>query len=143
MEVTRDVILDLLPVYLAGEASTDTRTLIEAYLERDRELAQRIRRNSMEGLAKAGPAHLPPDLELRSLRRTRSLLGWLRWLFGLGIAFTAIGLALKIRFEQGRLRDIHLLVFDYPRELGAVLALGAACWIGYFGLRRRLRTRFH
>jgi len=140
MEVTRDVILDLLPVYLAGEASTDTRALVEAYLERDRELARRIRGQWMEGLAKAVPAHLPPDLELHSLRRTRNLLGWLRWLFGLGIAFTSIGLALDIRFARGRLRDIHLLLLDYPRELSVALGLGACCWAAYFGLRRRLRT---
>ena len=40
MKVTRDVILDLLPLYLAGEASADTRILVEKYLETDPKLAQ-------------------------------------------------------------------------------------------------------
>jgi len=35
MNVTREVILDLLPVYLAGEASPDTRALIEEFVEQD------------------------------------------------------------------------------------------------------------
>ena len=43
MNVTREVILDLLPVYLSGEASPATRTLVEEYLKQDAELAQRIR----------------------------------------------------------------------------------------------------
>jgi hypothetical protein len=43
MNVTREVILDLLPVYLAGEASPATRALIEEYMEQDPELAQRLR----------------------------------------------------------------------------------------------------
>jgi hypothetical protein len=39
-QVTRDVILDLLPLYLANEASTDTRDLVSDYLETDPELAR-------------------------------------------------------------------------------------------------------
>jgi anti-sigma factor RsiW len=40
MEVTRDVILDLLPLYLADEVSADTRALVEKHLEADAELAR-------------------------------------------------------------------------------------------------------
>jgi anti-sigma factor RsiW len=39
MEITQNVILDLLPLYLADEVSADTRTLVEEYLETDPELA--------------------------------------------------------------------------------------------------------
>lgn len=39
METTRDVILDLLPLYLADEASPDTRALVESHLEKDPEVA--------------------------------------------------------------------------------------------------------
>ena len=38
MEITRNVILDLLPLYAANEVSADTRALIEKYLETDPEL---------------------------------------------------------------------------------------------------------
>ena len=40
MEPTRDVIKDLLPLYLAGEASADSRALVEEHLDRDPDLAQ-------------------------------------------------------------------------------------------------------
>jgi anti-sigma factor RsiW len=39
-EVTKDVILDLLPLYLAGEASEETAALVKKYLESDSELAE-------------------------------------------------------------------------------------------------------
>lgn len=39
MKITRNVIEDLLPLYLAHEVSADTRTLVEEYLETDPELA--------------------------------------------------------------------------------------------------------
>ena len=39
-EVTKDVILDLLPLYLAGEVSNDTAALVKEYLEADPELAE-------------------------------------------------------------------------------------------------------
>ncbi|MBN2245440.1 MAG: hypothetical protein JW755_06315 [Candidatus Aminicenantes bacterium] len=40
MKITKNVILDLLPLYLADEVSADTRALIEEYLESDPELAK-------------------------------------------------------------------------------------------------------
>ena len=39
-EITRDVILDLLPLYLAGEVSEETVALVKKYLESDPELAE-------------------------------------------------------------------------------------------------------
>lgn len=140
MNVTREVILDLLPVYLSGEASPATRTLVEEYMKQDTELAQRIRLQWSDSLAKAVPSALPPDLELRSLRRTRSLLGWQRWLFGLGIFFSAMSLSNEFSFEGGHLKEFHFLLRDYPAEFGSCVVLGLACWIAYFSIRRRLRT---
>jgi anti-sigma factor RsiW len=54
MKVTRNVIEDLLPLYLADEVSADTRTLVEEYLETNPELA-----NIAQDLAKM---ELPGDI---------------------------------------------------------------------------------
>jgi len=140
MNVTREVILDLLPVYLSGEASPATRTLVEEYMKQDPDLAQRIRVQWADSFAKAVPSALPPDLELRSLRRTRSLLSWQRWLFGLGITFSALSLSNEFSFEGGHLKEFHFLLRDYPAEFGICVALGLACWIAYFSIRHRLRS---
>lgn len=140
MNVTREVILDLLPVYLAGEASPATRALVEEYMKQDPELAQRMRLQWAENFAKVAPTALPPDLELRSLSRTRKLLGWQRWLFGFGIFFAAMLLSNESSFEGWRLKEFHFLLRDYPVEFGTCLVLGLACWTAYFAIRRHLRT---
>lgn len=140
LKVTREVILDLLPIYLAGEASPASRALVEDYLKRDPELAQRICLQWQDSLASAVPSSLPPDLELQSLRRTRSLLGWQRWLFGFGITFSALSLSCEFSFADGRLREFHFLIQQFPTQFGPFLVLAILCWTGYYWIRRRLRT---
>ncbi len=141
MKVTREVILDLLPVYLSGEASPATRALVEESMKQDADLAERIRLARSENFATGAPPALPPDLELRSFRRARALIGWQRWLFGFGIFFTSVALSLRISIGEGRPEEVHFLLFDHPGVLGILLALGLACWIAYFSIRRRLRAQ--
>ena len=43
MNVTHNVVTDLLPLYLAGEASDDTRVLVEAYLKQNPSFAVEVR----------------------------------------------------------------------------------------------------
>lgn len=140
MNVTREVILDLLPVYLAGEASPATRALVEEYMQGDPELAQRIRQQWAESFDKVAPTDLPPDLELRSLRRTRKLLAWQRRLFAFAIGFLALTLSNQSSWEGWHLKEFHFLIRDYPIPFAIFLALGIACWLGYLAIRRRLRT---
>jgi hypothetical protein len=139
MNVTREVILDLLPVYAAGEASEDTRALIEEYLQQDPELARRLRAQAVDPIVGIAPSSLPPDLELRSLRRARALIRWQKWLFGLGIGFSALALAIKISFENGHLTAFHLMIQEDPIQFGYLAGMAVLCWIGYFVVRRRMR----
>ena len=44
MKVTRDVIYDLLPGYFAGDATPDTRALVDEFLRDDPEFAEMMRR---------------------------------------------------------------------------------------------------
>jgi hypothetical protein len=139
MNVTREVILDLIPVYLAGEASPATRALIDEYLRQDSELAQRVRTLSADSLPTITQTPLSSDIELRSLRRARALIGWQKWLFGLGITFTALSLSNEFSFEKGHLREFHFLLSDYPAQFGSFAVLALVCWISYYVIRRRLR----
>ena len=137
--VPRYVILDLLPIYLSGEASPATRRLVEEYLARDPELAKRVREPGSESFAKLAPPP-PPELELRSLIRTRRLLGVQKWLFGLAIAFTAFAFATRITFQEHRLTTLRPLILDFPLEFGSLLAVAIVFWVAYASVRRRLRS---
>ena len=78
MKVTRDVVSDLWPVYESGEASADTKALVEEFLAGDAAFAARLR-SALE-LPRAEAA-MPPRAEAQALRRTRDLIygrGWLR-----------------------------------------------------------------
>jgi len=137
MNVSRDVVLDLLPLYVAGEASAASAALVEDFLLRDPELAARARALRAGELAPAR-GDVVPDLELATIRRTRGLIATLRWLLSLGLAFTALALAMEARFAHGRLVEFHFVIRDFP-WLGVPLAIGIGCLIGYVVLRRRLR----
>lgn len=138
MNVPKEVIIDLLPVYLAGEASPVTRAWLEEYLARYPDLADQVRRQTVERLGEISAPSIPPELELRTLQRTRRTITQLRWLFGLSMSFTAIALALEISFRPFQIRP---LLLDYPAPLLSCFAVGVVCWIAYYRLRRRL-SRF-
>lgn len=74
-EVTRDVILDLLPLYLADEVSADTRILVEKYLEQDQTLA-RIAEQSHMMFADDAPIPLSKETEMELYKETKRLMYW-------------------------------------------------------------------
>src|SRR5262249_44180826 len=92
MKITHDVIRDLLPVYFSGEASADTKTLVEEFLRQNPEFsnqveAQKHEFNAQHDLLEAAGAP-SADHELRTLARTRSLMERQKWSLGLALAFT-------------------------------------------------------
>ena len=71
MNVSRDVILDLLPMYHTDELSSDSRQLIEEYLAQDTELAKLVEKlgwNSAEI-----PTLQNPELKASALNRAKRL----------------------------------------------------------------------
>jgi anti-sigma factor RsiW len=74
MEITRDVILDLLPLYLAAEVSADTRTLVEQYLETDPELAKIAQRLTTTKLLEDIPVPLAQEDEMKTFEEAKRLL---------------------------------------------------------------------
>jgi hypothetical protein len=88
MNVTRQVIADLWPTYAAGEASADTRALVEAFLQQDTEFAKLLQDQGAERLLAQDAPQLPLDREAKALKRTKRLLhGW-DWTMFLAILFS-------------------------------------------------------
>lgn len=75
MEITRNVILDLLPLYLANEVSADTRTLVAKYLETDPELAEIAEQSAAMELPKDVPVPLTMEDQMEAYREAK------RWMF--------------------------------------------------------------
>ena len=71
MKITRNVILDLLPLYLANEVSADTRTLVENYLETDSELANVAKQLAPLEKPKEIPVPLSQDDQMKAYKKAR------------------------------------------------------------------------
>src|SRR5678810_927052 len=70
MKVTREVIYDLLPSYFAGDASDDTRALVEAYFETDPEFGRMATRfQSMVADRQTPRAGSGPDADATARER--------------------------------------------------------------------------
>ncbi|RIK29149.1 MAG: hypothetical protein DCC56_13680 [Anaerolineae bacterium] len=98
MKITRDVVTDLLPVYLAGEASADTRALVEEFLKQNPEFAKLI---AKEERPLAQPSiQLQKETEMKTLEQTKKLLAKRSWYMGFAIFFTVLPLSIRGN-EQG------------------------------------------
>jgi hypothetical protein len=135
MNVTQNVIHDLLPVYLAGEASADTVLLVEEFLRLDPDLARTVAALRVNPLPEL-PIALRPTQEKETLHMTKQLLRWRGILMGLAIFLTL--LPLSFRFTGGRI--IWTFLEDTPPLAAALVILGAVvCWAGFLNVRKRLQ----
>jgi anti-sigma factor RsiW len=132
MTVTRDVVSDLWPLYASGEASADTRALVEAFLATDPAFAQVLRESANVTLPAGSAPVLPPDHELVALDMTRRRLWGPGWLFQLAMLFSF--------FAFGRI--ISDTSFDVsPRKFIATAAVAACFWTAFFVVLWRNRAR--
>jgi hypothetical protein len=141
MNVSREVILDLLPLFASGEASAETRALVEEYLRQDPELRGQLDLNRLDELktSLAPGVTLPAEAELRSLRRTQSLLRWQRRAYGWALALTVVSVSGVGYIRDGR-PVFHFFFLDHPQLLGSCAVLAVSCWLNYFVFRLRLRS---
>lgn len=132
MKVTRDVIKDLLTVYLAGDASGDTHAMVEEWLRSDPELAAQVERARRIDFPEiAAP---PPTAEKRALDRMRSYLRGRSVVLGAAIYFST--LPLSVKFGSGGFRG--LFIDDWLGRSFA-LVVAAALWAIYWRMSRRLK----
>ncbi|MFZ0335978.1 MAG: hypothetical protein WAN10_17525 [Candidatus Acidiferrales bacterium] len=137
MNISREVVTDLLPVYFSGEASADTRSLVEDYFRGDPDF-ERVARSAatpLEALRHA--ARVAPDAEQekrdlecvhRGLRRNKAL-------FGVALFCTLAPLAFF--FSNGH---FFWLIREDPWEAAFLWSMATILWLGYFGRLRRRTT---
>jgi len=71
MEISRNIILDLLPLYIADEASPETRALVDQYLENDPELATIAQKLSAPELLKEVPIPITKEHEMEAYEEAK------------------------------------------------------------------------
>ena len=136
MTVTRDVVLDLLPLYFAGEVSADTRALVDEFLRTDPDFARMSQR--FDTLLKQ-PHRLEPDVaERRTFERTRMLIKYRNQTIGLAVAFSLAPFAFT--FGPGGVEWV--LMREQPVIALAWGLTGLACWVAAYVIGRRARSAF-
>ena len=135
MKITRDVITDLMPVYSSGEASSDTRALVEEFFKQDPEYAQIAARPEGQILPGAVHLSLPRNSELTSLARTRLMIRRRSLFLSLALMFTGFTVAFKFNHD-----GVSWLWSDAHAGAYGCIAIAAISWIGLLVMRHRLRT---
>jgi hypothetical protein len=130
MNVTREVITDLLPVYFSGEASEDTMRLMEDYFREnpDFERVARTAARPLEALRAAAPVPNEVEREKRDLQWVREELFRRRLFFGMALLFTFA--PLLSLYSHGHL-DWTWISHD-PWGVAFIWSGAALCWFGYF-----------
>jgi anti-sigma factor RsiW len=134
VNISRDVVKDLIPVYLAGDASADTQALVESYLRTDPELANDVK------AARATSLELPttptPTAERQALEATRQLLKSRTSTLVVAMIFTV----LPLTFAFSGTTITFLLIRDAPVIGLAWWVTAAIMWIWHVRIRLRLRV---
>jgi hypothetical protein len=133
MNVTREVINDLWPLYTAGEASADTRALVEAFLRQDPEFAGLLQGRGEEGLLRHDIPRLAPDREAQAFRRTKRLLhGW-DWLLFMAMIFSGFSFGRLVSDTSWDVSPVNFIV---------VATIAVAFWVAFFTRLLWVRARW-
>jgi hypothetical protein len=130
-EITRDIVTDLLPAYLAGEASADTQALVQAFSRQDPDFARMLKLESDSLLTMQSPRPLPESSELKALRKTKRFFRLRTWCLAGAVEMTLTAVSYHFG-PQG---------FDWTWQANPLIAIalgliGLSLWIAYFRMRR-------
>lgn len=131
MNITKDIIADLYPLYAENECSADTRALVADYLARHPQEAETLRRAATTSLPVLAPS--PAQLaETQSLREARRRVRRRAWWMGLALFFSLA----PFSFHVGGGTSWWMLR-DAPGSAAIYATLGLALWIAWFWERHR------
>jgi hypothetical protein len=134
VNISRDVVKDLIPVCLAGDASADTQALVESYLKTDPELARDVK--AARGTSLGLPATRTPTAEKQALEATRQLLKSRTSTLVVAMIFTV----LPLTFAFHGTTITFFLIRNAPIIGITWWVTAAIMWIWHVRIRRRLRV---
>jgi len=95
MNITRDIIIDLLPLYLAEEVSEDTRQLVESFLAADPSLTKLANQTQKLQAITDIPYTLNKEKELKSLEKAKRYMKQRNTFMSMAFLFTGLLLAFR------------------------------------------------
>jgi len=119
----------LWPAYASGEASPETRALVEEFLRNDPEFDRQLRQDPLQGVASPP---LPADVETNAFARARRRLRGFPWLLQLAILFSASAFG---RIVSDTSWDVS------PRNFIITAGIAVCFWIAFFVTLWRMRAR--
>lgn len=131
MQVTRDIVIDLLPLYQSNEASKDSRAAVEEFLRTDPSLARLASQDAGTIPAATGAS----ALERQTIARTRATIRRRSWI--LAAAIWCSLLPFSFAFRGGRVT--FFMLRDQPESI-LVLLVAAVLWFLYARMTRSIRT---
>lgn len=132
MKITRDVITDLLPVYLSGEASQDTKALVDAFLKDDPEFSKLVRENG--AILPESQINLSKENEMDTLLKTQKLLRQRSTYMAFTILFTLLPLSFYID-AQG----MHWMWTDAPINVAIFAGFAIIFGFQYWRISQKLK----
>jgi hypothetical protein len=135
MNVTQNVIADLLPLYAENECSPDTRALVDEYLKLNPKQAEDLRRVLQFKLpSHAGVTAARLD-ETSALRRARQAVRRRSWILALAIFFSLAPFSFIATGDK-----VFWLLRDSPVAALCYGAVGLVMWVLYFYRRAKERN---
>jgi hypothetical protein len=134
MTISDDVMNDLLTLYMAGDASADTKTLVEAHAREHHTFAARLAAAQSFALPEAPAGRSSSDHELRVLAATRQFIRLRTMCCAGGILFTLLPLV----FAFGRDGVEFLILGRQPGLVWSFWSLAAASWAAFIVMHRRI-----
>jgi hypothetical protein len=145
MDITRDVVNDLLPAYYSGDASPDTRRLIDEYFRQHPDFHAEAERASaiLRRVGDVEPPARDSAGERLALTRAKRILRWQQVLLALATTFTLNAISLGFSFEIAD-GGFHVHWLSLPGQglaIAGIMAISVLLWIAYLKVTRRVRSR--
>ncbi len=122
MNLTRDVVSDLWPLYVSGDVSPGTRIVVEAFLAEEPEFAASLSSAGGEGLDSLPRPELPSDHDLKTLQRLKRRLWGYPTLLQLALVFSGLAFG---RIVADTSWDVS------PRNFIVTASIAGAFWVAF------------
>lgn len=134
MNITKNVILDLYPLYLEKECSPDSQKLVEEYLRQNPREAEEFKRAQSILIPRSTVPAGALD-ELQALKTTRKRVRGRATIMGLAIFFSLAPFSVN---NHGG--TIHWMFLDAPIAASLYGAIAVVLWFIYATLRRKSKA---